>query len=87
MGETKNSSFLSQGKALFVLVLIFFLNSLSRVVLSPLMPTIEQDLELGHGEAGSLFFIISLGYSIMLLGSGFISSRESITEGQLSSLL
>ena len=87
MGETRNASFLSQGKALFVLVLIFFLNSLSRVVLSPLMPTIEQDLELGHGEAGSLFFIISLGYSIMLLGSGFISSRESITEGQLSSLL
>jgi NNP family nitrate/nitrite transporter-like MFS transporter len=50
MGETKNSSFLSQGKALFFLVFIFFLSFLSRVV-------------------------FSLGYSITLLGSGFISSR------------
>jgi NNP family nitrate/nitrite transporter-like MFS transporter len=75
MGETKNSSFFYQGKALFFLVLIFFLSFLSRVVFSPLMPTIEQDLKLSHGEAGSLFFIISLGYSITLLGSGFISSK------------
>jgi NNP family nitrate/nitrite transporter-like MFS transporter len=77
MGETQYSSFLFQGKALFFLVLIFFLSFLSRVVFSPLMPSMEQDLKLSHGEAGSLFLIISLGYSITLLGSGFISSRIS----------
>ncbi len=39
------------------------------------MPTVEKDLKMGHGEAGSLFFMISLGYCIGLLASGFISSR------------
>jgi MFS transporter, NNP family, nitrate/nitrite transporter len=57
------------------LVVIFFLNFTSRVVLAPLMPTVEKSLHLGHGEAGSLFFLISLGYCGMLLASGFISSR------------
>ncbi len=37
------------------------------------MPTIEQDIEIGHGEAGSLFFLISFGYCLMLFASGFIS--------------
>jgi NNP family nitrate/nitrite transporter-like MFS transporter len=54
---------------------IFLLNFLSRIVLAPLLPTVEKDLNIGHGEAGSLFFIISLGYCPMLLGSGFVSSR------------
>jgi NNP family nitrate/nitrite transporter-like MFS transporter len=54
---------------------IFLLNFLSRIILAPLMPTVEKDLNIGHGEAGSLFFIISLGYCPMLLGSGFVSSR------------
>jgi NNP family nitrate/nitrite transporter-like MFS transporter len=54
---------------------IFFLNFLSRIILAPLLPTVEKDLGIGHGEAGSLFFMISLGYFIALMGSGFISSR------------
>ena len=69
------TSFRSQVGSLLFLVGIFILNFLSRIVLSPLMPTIETELKIGHGEAGSLFFIISLGYCIMLLGSGFVSSR------------
>jgi NNP family nitrate/nitrite transporter-like MFS transporter len=60
---------------LLFLVGIFFMNFLSRIVLSPLMPMVEKDLKVGHGEAGSLFFMISLGYCIGLLLSGFISSR------------
>jgi NNP family nitrate/nitrite transporter-like MFS transporter len=39
------------------------------------MPTVERDLNIGHGEAGSLFLFISLGYCLGLLGSGFVSSR------------
>lgn len=60
---------------LLFLVGIFFLNFLCRIILSPLMPTVEKDLKVGHDEAGSLFFMISLGYCIGLLFSGFISSR------------
>jgi NNP family nitrate/nitrite transporter-like MFS transporter len=52
---------------------IFFLNILSRTVLAPLMPTIEGDLNIGHGEAGSFFLFISLGYFTGLLGSGVVS--------------
>jgi len=60
---------------LLFLVGIFFLNFISRVVLSPLLPTVEKDLKIGHEEAGSFFFIISFGYCVMLLGSSFVSSH------------
>jgi len=68
-------SFRSRMVPLFFLTGIFLLNFLSRIALGPLMPTVEKDFHIGHGEAGSLFFIISLGYCPMLLGSGFVSSR------------
>lgn len=67
--------FRSHMPSLLYLSAIHFLNVLSRIVLAPLMSTIERDLSIGHGEAGSLFLFISLGYSAGLLGSGFVSSR------------
>ena len=54
---------------------IFFFNFIARIILAPLMPTIEADLGISHAEAGSLFLLISLGYFISLLGSGFVSSQ------------
>jgi NNP family nitrate/nitrite transporter-like MFS transporter len=60
---------------LLFLTLIFLVNFSSRVVFSPLMPTIEADLGFSHSEAGSLFLLISLGYCIALFGSGYISAR------------
>lgn len=62
---------------LLLLVGIFYLNFISRVVLAPLLPVIEKDLGLGHGEAGSLFLFIASGYGVGLFGSGFISSLVS----------
>ncbi|MGC8809802.1 MAG: hypothetical protein ACP5Q3_06085 [bacterium] len=59
---------------LFLLTTIFYLNFVSRVILAPLLPVIESDLGLGHGQAGSLFFYIACGYAIGLGGSGFVSS-------------
>jgi len=61
----------------FFLTGIFLLNFLSRIILAPLMPAIENDLGITHGEAGSLFLLISIGYSTALLGSGFLASRIS----------
>ncbi len=75
MKETQDSSFRSQMGPLLFLVGIFFLNFLARVVLSPLMPNVEKDLKIGHDEAGSLFLLISLGYCVGLLASGFVSCR------------
>ena len=73
--KTELPPFRSQMVPLLFLVGIFLMNFLSRIILSPLMPTVEKDLKVGHDEAGSLFFMISLGYCIGLLLSGFISSR------------
>jgi len=61
--------------ALLFLAGIFFLNFTARFIPAPLMPTIEQDLDLTHGQAGSLFLMIYIGYSITLAGAGFISAR------------
>jgi len=73
--KTQSPSIHSQMTPILFLVGIFLLNFIARIVLSPLMPTIEKDLNVGHDEAGSLFFMISLGYCIGLIFSGFISSR------------
>jgi MFS transporter, NNP family, nitrate/nitrite transporter len=45
--------------------------------LAPLLVTVEQDLHLSHAEAGSLFLLISVGYCVTLICSGFLSARIS----------
>ncbi len=59
---------------LFMLVGIFYLSFVARIVLAPLLPLVEQDLGIGHGEAGSLFLFIASGYCAGLLLSGFVSA-------------
>ena len=70
-------SFWRQIAPLVFLVLIFLLNFISRVIFSPLLPTIEKELAISHGQAGFFFFLISAGYLSGLLGSGFLSSRTT----------
>lgn len=59
----------------FFLAGIFFLNFLSRLLLSPMLPVIEEDLGIGHGTAGTLFLSMTLGYLISMMASGFLTSR------------
>jgi len=78
--QTPNTGFIApqQKPWLFPVALmtgIFFLNFMARVVLAPLLVTVEQDLGITHGQAGGLFMFISLGYGVGLLISGLISSR------------
>lgn len=54
---------------------ILLVNVLSRVVLSPLLPNIEQDFGISHAAAGRLFLFIALGYSPAMILSGFISAK------------
>jgi len=70
-GET----FRTQLSPLLLIASIFLLNFTARIIASPLLPTIEKDLGFSHGDAGSLFLFLSIGYFISLLGSGHISSR------------
>jgi NNP family nitrate/nitrite transporter-like MFS transporter len=60
---------------LLLLAGIFLLNFLSRIILAPFLLAVERDLSLSHGEAGSLFLFISIGYCISLISSGFLSAR------------
>jgi len=72
--ETRNT-FISQLGPLLILTSIFFVNFLSRIILSPMLPAVEMDMNIDHGTAGSFFLIISIGYFTSLLSSGFIASR------------
>ena len=65
----------SQLGGVFSLTSIFFINFLSRVILAPLLVTIEKELKLSHEQAGVLFLLISAGYSLALFCSGYLSSR------------
>jgi len=75
LSERPSRSFRSCLGPLVLLTFIFFINFMARIIQAPLMPAIEQDLDLSHAEAGSLFFSLSIGYFIALMGSGFVSAR------------
>jgi len=66
---------LAQLGPILFLALLFFLTFIARVILSPLMPSIEARLNISHSQAGAIFFFMAIGYFITLLGSGFLSSR------------
>jgi NNP family nitrate/nitrite transporter-like MFS transporter len=88
LGEVKRRAYMSQAtedtasfyqqlRPVGFLAVIFLINFIARIVLSPLLPTIEKDLQISHAQAGSLFFLIATGYITGLLGSGFIASRST----------
>src|SRR5262249_57517903 len=70
-------AFWAEVGSVFFLKVVFLINFIGGIILSPLLPTIEKELGISHGEAGSFFFLISAGYVIALLGSGFLASRSS----------
>ncbi|RJR26310.1 MAG: MFS transporter [Desulfobacteraceae bacterium] len=48
---------------------------MARITFAPLMPAIEKDLGISHGGAGFFFLMISGGYFVTVLCSGFLSAR------------
>lgn len=54
---------------------IFFFIFLSRLILAPFLPEVEQDFGVNHAEAASLFFFLSLGMSLSQIFSGFVAQR------------
>jgi NNP family nitrate/nitrite transporter-like MFS transporter len=74
-GPGDGAAFRASLGPLGLLTLLFFMNFMARIVLAPLMPAIEKELDISHAQAGSLFFILSIGYFISLMSSGFVSAR------------
>ncbi|MFH1139589.1 MAG: MFS transporter [Pseudomonadota bacterium] len=68
-------SFRAKLSTILFLTGIFFVNFTCRVILGPLMPAIEADLSINHTQAGGLFLLLSIGYFVSVVGSGFISAR------------
>ena len=60
---------------LLLLMAIFFTTFLARIILAPLLPTIQAELAIGHRSAGNLFFILSAGYFVSLLSTSYLASR------------
>lgn len=73
--EKRAPAFRTQAGAILYLVAILLFNFTARIVFAPLMPAIEADLGLTHSQAGSLFFLVTVGYFLTVLGSGLVSSR------------
>jgi NNP family nitrate/nitrite transporter-like MFS transporter len=59
---------------ILLLVTVLFFVFVSRVIYSPLLPSIERDLDLNHTQAASFFLFITMGYTLMNVLSGFIAS-------------
>ena len=70
-------SFRNRLTPLLFMTTIFLFNFLARYIWSPLLVPIEKDLGISHTGAGSLFFLITLGYVGGLLLSGYISQKIS----------
>lgn len=60
---------------LVILWSLWFLNFGSRVVLSPLLPIVEDELGLSHALAGGLFSFLAFGYTATSLVAGWVSLR------------
>jgi MFS transporter, NNP family, nitrate/nitrite transporter len=54
-----------------------YLNFLGRLVFSPLLVSIEAEFNVGHAVTASFFLIMSVGFSITMLLSGFIARAIS----------
>jgi NNP family nitrate/nitrite transporter-like MFS transporter len=52
---------------------VFFFNFLSRTLLAPFLPSIEEEFGISHALAGSLYFFTVIGLAITLALSGFVS--------------
>jgi len=72
---------------ILLLVAVLFFLFVARIIFSPLLPSIEENLDLNHAQAASFFLFITIGYSIMNILSGFIASWISHRLTILRSLL
>ena len=54
---------------------LFLLTFVGRIVFAPLLPAIEHEFGLSHGQSASLFLMMSLGLFLAPVCSGFLASR------------
>lgn len=67
--------FRQQTPAILLLTVVFLMNFTGRVVLAPLLPSVEEEMALTHAQAGMSFLFLSAGYLIAMTVSGYFSAR------------
>ncbi len=72
--ETVSGDFRRQIGPVLMVVLIVFLNLFSRSLIAPLLVEIEGNFGISHAVASRFFFVISIGYAVSLLFSGYVSA-------------
>ncbi|MBN2063141.1 MAG: MFS transporter [Deltaproteobacteria bacterium] len=60
---------------LFLFWSLWYFNYSSRIILSPLLPLIEDTLSINHAMAGSLYLPFHFGSTISVVSGGFLSLR------------
>ncbi len=73
--QALDAAFRRQAPAVLLMAAIFLLNFTGRVILAPLLPTVEAELGISHAQAGMLFLFISAGYLTAMTAAGYVSSR------------
>ncbi len=58
-----------------MLVLAIFFSMGSRVLFSPLMPLLQEELNFNLTTAGTLFLLVSISYAVSMMFAGFLSAK------------
>lgn len=59
----------------FFLAWLFWLTFVSRAIFGPILPAVEQEFGISHSQAGSIFLMMSIGFFIAPVFSGYFSSK------------
>lgn len=78
-----------RGRALLFLLflwLLWFLNFSVRIVLAPILPVVEDEFLVSHARASGIFVLLSVGYGVSVIVSGFLSGRVGYKRSIIFSL-
>ncbi|MFO7785553.1 MAG: MFS transporter [Thermodesulfobacteriota bacterium] len=59
----------------FFLTLIFFLHFMARQLVGPMLPAMEQDLDISHSVGGLFILFMGMGFFLSQLGASFLTAR------------
>ena len=57
-----------------LLIIAVFFSLVGRAIFSPLMPYLQEELELSLATVGTLFLLVSISFSVVMICSGFLTA-------------
>lgn len=59
---------------IFLLIIAVFFSMAGRAIFSPLMPYLQEELAISLATVGTLFLLVSISYSLVMVFSGFLTA-------------